>query len=153
PLAEAVVDGASERLRPVLMTATIATFGMLPAALAIGVGSDVQRNVGTVVAGGLLPATLLTLFIVPTLYFVIEQRMLRRVQARLPQMLAVILIALAGWPTIPAVNRGVARPQHIATERMPASYTGHETLYPRLASAADVRSASASSVWRRARVA
>src|SRR5262249_40455986 len=93
PLADAVVDGASERLRPVLMTATIATFGMLPAALAIGVGSDVQRNVGTVVAGGLLPATLLTLFIVPTLYFVIEQRMLRRVQAGLPQMLAVIAIA------------------------------------------------------------
>src|SRR5262249_28214962 len=73
PLAEAVVDGASERLRPVLMTATIATFGMLPAALAIGVGSDVQRNVGTVVAGGLIPATLLTLFIIPTLYFVLER--------------------------------------------------------------------------------
>src|SRR5262249_42663602 len=78
PLAEAVLAGASERLRPVLMTAAVATVGMLPAALAIGVGSDVQRNVGTVVAGGLIPATLLTLFIIPTLYFVIERRTLRR---------------------------------------------------------------------------
>lgn len=46
---------------------------MLPAALATGVGSDVQRNLATVVAGGLIPATLLTLFIVPTFYFVMER--------------------------------------------------------------------------------
>jgi heavy metal efflux system protein len=81
PLAEAVVSGASERLRPVLMTATVATVGMLPAALAIGVGSDVQRDLGTVVAGGLLMATLLTLFIIPTLYLVLERRAASRVQA------------------------------------------------------------------------
>jgi cobalt-zinc-cadmium resistance protein CzcA len=66
--------GAGERLRPVLMTATVATVGMLPAALATGVGSDVQRNLAIVVAGGLMPATLLTLFIIPTLYFVMERR-------------------------------------------------------------------------------
>ena len=52
PLFEAVLAGAGERLRPVLMTATVATVGMLPAALATGVGSDVQRNLATVVAGG-----------------------------------------------------------------------------------------------------
>ncbi len=69
PLLDAVLAGAGERLRPVLMTATVATVGMLPAALATGVGSDVQRNLATVVAGGLIPATLLTLFIVPTFYF------------------------------------------------------------------------------------
>ncbi len=73
PLAEAVLTGAGERLRPVLMTAAVATVGMLPAALATGVGSDVQRNLATVVAGGLIPATLLTLFIVPTFYFVLER--------------------------------------------------------------------------------
>ena len=70
PLIEAVIAGASERLRPVLMTATVATVGMLPAALATGVGSDVQRSLATVVAGGLFLATLLTLFVVPTYYFV-----------------------------------------------------------------------------------
>ncbi len=73
PLFDAVLTGAAERLRPVLMTAAVATVGMLPAALATGVGSDVQRNLATVVAGGLIPATLLTLFIVPTFYFALEQ--------------------------------------------------------------------------------
>jgi cobalt-zinc-cadmium resistance protein CzcA len=56
------------------MTALVATVGMLPAALATGVGSDVQRSVATVVAGGLLIATLLTLFIVPTIYCAVERR-------------------------------------------------------------------------------
>ncbi len=78
PLADAVLAGAAERLRPVLMTAAVATVGMLPAALASGVGSDVQRNLAVVVAGGLIPATLLTLFIVPTCYFGLERWWLRR---------------------------------------------------------------------------
>jgi cobalt-zinc-cadmium resistance protein CzcA len=81
PLADAVLTGASERLRPVLMTAAVATAGMMPAALATGVGSDVQRSLATVVAGGLIPATLLTLFIIPTLYFAIERRMELRASA------------------------------------------------------------------------
>lgn len=72
-LRHAVIDGASERLRPVLMTATVASFGMLPAALATGVGTDVQRGLATVVVGGLLVSTLLTLFILPTYYYKMEQ--------------------------------------------------------------------------------
>jgi cobalt-zinc-cadmium resistance protein CzcA len=78
-LREAVLTGARERLRPVLMTATVASVGMLPAALATGVGSDVQRSLATVVAGGLVLATLLTLFLIPTFYFVIERRAEKRV--------------------------------------------------------------------------
>jgi cobalt-zinc-cadmium resistance protein CzcA len=77
-LFEAILAGAGERLRPVLMTASVATVGMMPAALATGVGSDVQRNLATVVAGGLIPATLLTLFILPTFYFVLERAAERR---------------------------------------------------------------------------
>ena len=73
-LYDAVMKGATERLRPVLMTATVATLGMLPAALHTGVGSDVQRGIATVVVGGLAVATLLTLFVVPTIYYVIEHR-------------------------------------------------------------------------------
>jgi heavy metal efflux system protein len=57
----------------VLMTATVATVGMLPAALATGVGTDVQRNLATVVVGGLMVATLLTLFILPTCCFSLER--------------------------------------------------------------------------------
>ncbi len=82
PLHDAVIIGACERLRPVLMTAVVATVGMLPAALATGVGSDVQRGVGTVVAGGLLTATLLTLFIIPTFYLLVERWAEGRVKAR-----------------------------------------------------------------------
>ena len=73
PLREAVISGAVERFRPVLMTATVATVGMLPAALATGVGTDVQRALATVVVGGLLVATLLTLFILPACYFALER--------------------------------------------------------------------------------
>jgi cobalt-zinc-cadmium resistance protein CzcA len=72
-LREAVLVGAAERFRPVLMTATVASVGMLPAALATGVGTDVQRGLATVVVGGLPIATLLTLFILPGLYFALER--------------------------------------------------------------------------------
>jgi len=71
-LHDAIMKGATERLRPVLMTATVATLGMLPAAIHTGVGSDVQRGIATVVVGGLAIATALTLFVLPALYHVIE---------------------------------------------------------------------------------
>jgi cobalt-zinc-cadmium resistance protein CzcA len=77
-LRQAVLAGAAERFRPVLMTATVATVGMLPAAIATGVGSDVQRGLATVVVGGLVVATMLTLFILPTFYFVLERWVERR---------------------------------------------------------------------------
>jgi heavy metal efflux system protein len=71
-LHEAIMQGATERLRPVLMTATVATLGMLPAAIHTGVGSDVQRGIATVVVGGLAISTILTLFVLPSMYHVIE---------------------------------------------------------------------------------
>ena len=77
-LHEAIMKGATERLRPVLMTATVATLGMLPAAIHTGVGSDVQRGIATVVVGGLAIATALTLFVLPSMYHVIEHGAERR---------------------------------------------------------------------------
>ena len=77
-LHDAIRQGATERLRPVLMTATVATLGMLPAALHTGVGSDVQRGIATVVVGGLAISTLLTLFVLPSMYHVIEHWAERR---------------------------------------------------------------------------
>jgi len=77
-LHEAIMRGATERLRPVLMTATVATLGMLPAALHTGVGSDVQRGIATVVVGGLAIATVLTLFVLPSMYHVVEHWAERR---------------------------------------------------------------------------
>jgi cobalt-zinc-cadmium resistance protein CzcA len=73
-LVDAIIYGASERLRPVLMTASVATLGLMPAALARGVGSDVQRPLATVIVGGLLTATSLTLVVLPVLYAVLEGR-------------------------------------------------------------------------------
>ena len=64
----AVVDGALGRLRPVLMTALVASLGFLPMALNVGAGSEVQRPLATVVIGGILSSTLLTLFVLPVLY-------------------------------------------------------------------------------------
>jgi cobalt-zinc-cadmium resistance protein CzcA len=74
-LGSAVFEGACERLRPVLMTATVATLGLIPAALASGIGSDVQRPLATVIVGGLAVATLLTLVVMPALYFIVEKRL------------------------------------------------------------------------------
>ena len=76
-LAAAVIQGARERLRPVLMTATVAILGLLPAAMARGIGSDVQRPLATVVVGGLVSATALTLLVLPALYLVVERRFIK----------------------------------------------------------------------------
>jgi cobalt-zinc-cadmium resistance protein CzcA len=65
---EAVFTGAFSRLRPVLMTASIAALGLIPMLLSSGVGSEVQRPLATVVVGGLFSSTLLTLFVLPVLY-------------------------------------------------------------------------------------
>ena len=65
---EAIQRGAESRLRPVLMTATIAALGLLPLLLATGVGSEIQRPLATVVIGGLISSTLLTLFVLPCLF-------------------------------------------------------------------------------------
>ncbi len=66
--AEAVRQGASDRLRPVLITATVASLGFIPMALATSRGAEVQRPLATVVIGGLITATLLTLYVLPVLY-------------------------------------------------------------------------------------
>jgi len=66
--AQAIVEGALTRLRPVVMTALVASLGFIPMALATGTGAEVQKPIATVVIGGLLTATLLTLVVLPALY-------------------------------------------------------------------------------------
>lgn len=73
-LEEAVVEGAVTRLRPVLMTALVASLGFVPMALATSAGAEVQRPLATVVIGGLITSTALTLFVLPTLYRWFEGR-------------------------------------------------------------------------------
>ncbi|MGV3527182.1 MAG: efflux RND transporter permease subunit [Candidatus Sericytochromatia bacterium] len=74
PLGEAIREGALTRLRPVLMTALVASLGFVPMALATGTGSEVQRPLATVVIGGILSSTLLTLFVLPVLYSLLHGR-------------------------------------------------------------------------------
>jgi cobalt-zinc-cadmium resistance protein CzcA len=73
PLTESIIDGAVGRLRPVLMTALVASLGFVPMALNVGAGAEVQRPLATVVIGGIVSSTLLTLLVLPALY-----RMLHR---------------------------------------------------------------------------
>ena len=73
-LREAVVQGAQTRLRPILMTALVASLGFVPMALAHGTGAEVQRPLATVVIGGLISSTLLTLVVLPVLYVWFENK-------------------------------------------------------------------------------
>lgn len=73
-LLQAVIKGAKDRFRPVLMTATVAILGLFPASLATGIGSDVQRPLATVIVYGLLFSTIITLFALPALYYLIERK-------------------------------------------------------------------------------
>ncbi|MGZ9896918.1 efflux RND transporter permease subunit [Shewanella gaetbuli] len=68
PTAEAIFDGATSRLRPVLMTAITSALGLIPMLMSHGVGAEIQRPLATVIVGGLVTATLLTLFVLPVLY-------------------------------------------------------------------------------------
>jgi cobalt-zinc-cadmium resistance protein CzcA len=75
---DAIFEGALSRLRPVLMTASIAALGLIPMLLATGVGSEVQKPLATVVVGGLFSSTLLTLFVLPVLFDVFSKHKLAK---------------------------------------------------------------------------
>ena len=77
-LKEAVVEGVSHRFRPVLMTATVAILGLFPASVSSGIGSDVQRPLATVIVYGLLIGTIITLYALPSLYYMLEKRKLKK---------------------------------------------------------------------------
>jgi cobalt-zinc-cadmium resistance protein CzcA len=86
---DAVIEGSLTRLRPVLMTAFVASFGFVPMAIATGTGAEVQRPLATVVIGGILSSTFLTLIVLPVLYawFEREQKAgAKRVEISEPQM-------------------------------------------------------------------
>ncbi|WP_226646700.1 efflux RND transporter permease subunit [Microbulbifer variabilis] len=73
-LITSIIDGAMIRLRPVLMTALVASLGFVPMALNVGTGAEVQRPLATVVIGGIISSTLLTLFVLPLLYRIVHGR-------------------------------------------------------------------------------
>jgi len=82
--ATAVIEGAMERLRPVLMTALVASLGFVPMAIATGTGAEVQKPLATVVIGGLITSTILTLFVLPAITGMVLRR--RKVMSDEPQI-------------------------------------------------------------------
>lgn len=85
-VAEAVKQGAMLRLRPVLMTASVAILGLVPMLLSSGVGAETQRPLATVVVGGLITSTLLTLLLLPVVYEWVETRASRKADQTTPEL-------------------------------------------------------------------
>ncbi len=90
-----VYDGTKERLRPVLMTATVASLGFLPMALSTGAGAEVQKPLATVVIGGLITATFLTLFVLPLLYIIFNSKINIRKKGKMKSVTTVIVLLLS----------------------------------------------------------
>ncbi|PRY99762.1 cobalt-zinc-cadmium resistance protein CzcA [Marinilabilia salmonicolor] len=93
-LKELILAGARQRLRPVLLTATSTAFGFFPMAFSTGAGAEVQRPLATVVVGGLVTATLLTLVVLPVLYCLMEDRS-KLQKFGIPKWLTILLVLLA----------------------------------------------------------
>jgi heavy metal efflux system protein len=91
---ELVIQGTIARLRPVLMTAAVASLGFLPMALSTSSGAEVQRPLATVVIGGLISATLLTLLVLPVLYIWVERK--KKSSKKVPLVLLILFASLAG---------------------------------------------------------
>ncbi|MBS4063292.1 MAG: CusA/CzcA family heavy metal efflux RND transporter, partial [Chitinophagaceae bacterium] len=92
-ISEVIAQATETRLRPVLMTAAVASLGFLPMALSNGAGAEVQRPLATVVIGGLLSATLLTLFVLPSLYLLFEKK---KIQIPMKPLLIIVMM-LSTW--------------------------------------------------------
>ncbi len=112
-----VLEGTKIRLRPVLMTAFVASLGFLPMALSNGSGAEVQKPLATVVMGGLLIATLLTLFVLPILYMMFEKgiKITNKKKNMIP-MVAVLMCALCAQQTTAQTPLTIEKAIEIATE-------------------------------------
>lgn len=97
-LREIITTGSLSRLRPVLMTAIVAALGFLPMALSTSNGAEVQKPLATVVIGGLITATLLTLVLMPALYYLVNRKMVGvKPSNSLPIIILLSLFALPAW--------------------------------------------------------
>jgi cobalt-zinc-cadmium resistance protein CzcA len=105
-LKDLIIMGARQRLRPVLLTASAAAMGFLPMAISTSAGAEVQRPLATVVVGGLITATLLTLIVLPILYSLVEKR-----AAKLPTASPVAGLVLALLLIGPALVQAQTTPQ------------------------------------------
>ncbi len=130
-LKDKVIRGAKTRLRPVLMTACVAALGFLPMALSNGEGAEVQRPLATVVIGGLLLATFLTLFVLPVLYIFVENGFSFKKKAPAAVLVAVLLLlAPAAGAQTPiglqqAIEIALKNNESLRSERLRTAYLKH----------------------------
>lgn len=126
-LKKMVIEGTKTRLRPVLMTATVASLGFLPMALSNGEGAEVQRPLATVVIGGLLLATFLTLFILPLLYLQFEKVKTMKSTLNANMVLVLLMLSLSVGAQQPvtlqaATDMAIKNNLHLRNERLQADY-------------------------------
>jgi cobalt-zinc-cadmium resistance protein CzcA len=95
-LVQRVLEGTKIRLRPVLMTATVASLGFIPMALSTGAGAEVQKPLATVVIGGLITATILTLVVLPLLYIIFSTKRKKKMKIVLPVIVIIALLTFSG---------------------------------------------------------
>ncbi|PQA58652.1 CusA/CzcA family heavy metal efflux RND transporter [Siphonobacter curvatus] len=121
-LTEVILQGTNTRLRPILMTATVASLGFLPMALSTGAGGEVQKPLATVVIGGLITSTLLTLFVIPILYMYLEKGFRPKTKglAALLLLFATPLLSQAQTPLSPqqAVQTALQNNRSLAASRL-----------------------------------
>ncbi len=129
-LREIVIIGTKMRLRPVLMTGFVASLGFLPMALSNGSGAEVQRPLATVVIGGLLVATFLTLFVLPVLYIAFEKGIKLKPVRNKKHLLIVLLLSSSGMlyaqeklTLSEAIQRASTRNLQLQDQRKYADYS------------------------------
>jgi cobalt-zinc-cadmium resistance protein CzcA len=120
PPLDAVLTGTRNRLRPVLMTAAVASLGFLPMALSQSAGAEVQRPLATVVIGGLVTATLLTLFLLPGLYLLFERRRRPPVSTAAIFLLTLLFAGQADAQPLSGTTASTEQILRIAERRNPA---------------------------------
>lgn len=127
-----VLEGTKLRLRPVLMTAFVASLGFFPMAISNGAGAEVQRPLATVVIGGLMVATFLTLFVLPILYITFEKGVFKTLKVNKKMATVIVLFLLAGgWNNVKAqqtialktaIDSALKNNLSIKSERLKADY-------------------------------
>ncbi len=99
-LKDRIIRGTRERIRPIFLTASTDILGFLPMAISTSAGAEVQRPLATVVIGGMLTASVLTLIIIPILYHIIETKAMKKVKLPSSLLVVVILVGIVSSPTV-----------------------------------------------------
>ena len=112
-----VIEGTKVRLRPVIMTAAVASLGFLPMALSGSAGAEVQKPLATVVIGGLLSATLLTLFVLPCLYLLFSRKREENEKSNShPMVKSLFIIGLIGLTSFSSINTAAAQSKPLSLD-------------------------------------